>query len=538
LALQADLVAPDGVVLDSSLQNTPKDDPNGIYLAAFLPDNGIYLLRLSGENNSTGDFVLALLGRAAVTPTPLTFGQAVEVTIPQNPTPQFFSFEAQDCPTTLIVTNPNPGQPFSYPFLLKVRDQRGQTVALLRGGEQTEDWVTVQPRSGTYEVEVSSTDPALAGVISLLVTCSGDNPGCPAGQIGLSAGTETCLPCFTPGGPNDGGGCPDLGLTITTDGRDPHLLTASWDPLPGAEGYAVYVYGYVLSGESLSTVYLTHATWIPGDPTAFSWVLPAEGYVGFRFELQVLAGGTVICSQSAEIMLEQPPDQHQNDLPCEISTQRRDVPVRVGPGFDRGIFDFLPPNENIRVVSTIQDADGNIWWEIDKTQIPGGAAAASLWVAAGDVVASGDCDNLPEGEIPPLIPGEEQPELPGGWLPCGSCDTCGHPANECVTSPEGACLWDPATCAPPVSGECHAIRVTVDYTRCPNTTASAMLDTVPNCETSRYSPGTTVQAHAVAVNPKCNVDYWSGCGASGGDNSITFTANSSCTLTAHMHYGN
>jgi len=35
---------------------------------------------------------------------------------------------------------------------------------------------------------------------------------------------------------------------------------------------------------------------------------------------------------------------------------------------------------------------------------------------------------------------------PGRWLGCGSCNTCGHPANECVTSPEGACLWDPATC--------------------------------------------------------------------------------------------
>ena len=37
---------------------------------------------------------------------------------------------------------------------------------------------------------------------------------------------------------------------------------------------------------------------------------------------------------------------------------------------------------------------------------------------------------------------------PGMWLPCGSCDTCGHPAEECVTAPDGACLWDPATCVP------------------------------------------------------------------------------------------
>lgn len=41
---------------------------------------------------------------------------------------------------------------------------------------------------------------------------------------------------------------------------------------------------------------------------------------------------------------------------------------------------------------------------------------------------------------------------PGSWLGCGSCSTCGYPANECVTSPDGACLWDPATCRPSPSG--------------------------------------------------------------------------------------
>lgn len=33
-----------------------------------------------------------------------------------------------------------------------------------------------------------------------------------------------------------------------------------------------------------------------------------------------------------------------------------------------------------------------------------------------------------------------------GWGPCGSCDSCGYPSQECVTSPEGVCLWDPSTC--------------------------------------------------------------------------------------------
>lgn len=36
---------------------------------------------------------------------------------------------------------------------------------------------------------------------------------------------------------------------------------------------------------------------------------------------------------------------------------------------------------------------------------------------------------------------------PGRWLGCGSCESCGDfPTLECVTSPDGTCLWDPATC--------------------------------------------------------------------------------------------
>ncbi|MBN1964326.1 MAG: hypothetical protein JW910_06750, partial [Anaerolineae bacterium] len=104
-------------------------------------------------------------------------------------------------------------------------------------------------------------------------------------------------------------------------------------------------------------------------------------------------------------------------------------------------------------------------------------------------------------------------------------------------SPTGECLWDPATCVAPAP--CYAISAAVDLGNCAAfTTASAMIDTVPNCEGGLYLPGTTMQAHAVAADPKCNVDYWSGCGASGNDNSITFTATGSCTITAHMHAGN
>lgn len=739
LDVQLDLVAPNGVILDQSTQNTPGGESAGAYLSVFLPDAGVYLLRLSGENGTTGDYLLSVFGRSAATSTPLLYGQAVDVTIPANAAPQFFSFETEACPTTLVVTNPGQGQPFTFPFIVKVRDQRGETVALLRGGEQTEDWVTVQPDSGRYEVEVLAADPSLSGSIRLLVTCSGDNPGCPAGAAslgGLSGLAADCTPCPGPGDPVPGGGCPDLHLAAQQGVPMPDATTVSWDDMPGADGYTVRVTGITTDG---GEVYLTHADWIPGDPTAFTWILPTEGYSGYRFTLEVLVDGAVLCTQDVQINIEQTapecpdlgltgaitdaavnavaltwnaglgadqfdldyyaiigageeyggrlilpgdatgrtfdhfpphldgvrfvlwmwrggvlcsdeitvmfngipgeqfscdnfslsvvsatgtqvdlawtaypgadgyvyllmdaarnpvpghsvimgPDQlslslvsppltpgtyiasigpwddvaggfclrevtftfsSPNQLPCAIRTDRADVRVRVGPGPDRAAFTFLPSGVDILVIGQAVGSDGALWWEVDRSQIPGGGAALSLWVAQSDVATVGDCSQVPQTDVPEVVipdePGEPEEPPPGGWLPCGSCDTCGHPANECVTSPEGLCLWDPATCVVPVpddgdGGACYAVSVTVDLGNCAGfTTASAMLDTPPNCEGTRYTPGTTIQAHAVAVDPKCNVDYWSGCGASGGDNSVSFTPSGSCTLVAHMHAGN
>lgn len=631
LDAQIDLIAPNGVILAASDRNRRDDEPLGAYLAAVLPDAGIYLLRISGQNGTTGDFLLTLLGRGALTATALAYDQPVDVAIPPGASPQYFSFVVEDCPTTLLVTNPAEGLPFTFPFLVKVRDQRGQTVALLRGGEELEDWVTLAPYSGRYEVEVRAADPAVAGSLRLLVTCSSDNPGCPPGQpiAGLPgglAGLEACLPCPDPDDEVPGGGCPDLNFRAWQSEGNPLEIIVRWDAAPGADGYAVYVIGLLGGG---GEVYLTHSVWTPGDPLVFTAVLP-EGYAGFRFILRVYSGDVMICTAETEVTIEGGPtcehftawlaeqtdtsvtvgwsdypgadgywvavgnaatrmllpgwpvvllpSEHSTSITgllpgdyfvavapylprggpicirevpftvgggpgeqfiCTISTDRRDVPVRVGPGYTRAIFAFLTPGMEYGVVGQATDGDGNLWWQIDKTLIPGHEMVISLWVAADDVEENGTwCANVPPGDVPPLIP--QEPERPTGqWLPCGSCDTCGHPASECVTSPEGECLWDPASCAgvPPDDGSgCYAVIAAVDPGRC-QTPVSAMLDTPPNCG-SRYTPGTTINAHAVAVDPKCNVEYWSGCGASGTENSITFTPTGSCTITAHMYYGN
>jgi hypothetical protein len=717
LNVQIDLIAPDGLVLSQSSQNMPGGDAMGAYLSVVLPDAGVYVLRVSGANGTTGDFLLTLLGRTAATSTPLVYGQAVDVNIPQNAPPQFFTFDTEDCPTTLVVTNLSEGQPYTFPFVAKVRDQRGQNVALLRGGEQTEDWVTVSPRSGRYEVEVLAADPALSGMVRLLVTCSGDNPGCPAGQAAIAgiAGLG-CRPCPGPGELVPGGGCPDLNFRVE---QGLHMATATtvlWDPMPGAEGYAVYVYGETTGG---GEVYLTHAEWTPGDPTEFTWILPVPGYTGYRFVLQVFMGGSMICTQEVSLELEIvemvcpdlgltggitdesvnavtlnwaadlgadhfdlvlnsiiggaevfsgvltlpgdansyafdhfPPDldgvrfvlwmtrgdlicsaeitimfggetqqvcpprsmqasrlsdtmilvewdaypgatqyvfwvedaggtmlpgypvtvsdtsimvednpaiarfvvnvvdaaaailicpldlfvatqQQPDNGPCAVMTEQSDVWVHVGPGRTRSVFAFMEPGVEYRVTGQALDSDGNPWWQLDKTQFPGHEEVISLWVMQSDVTELGLCTNVPEVEIPPVIPGEEEPP-PGTWGECGSCE-CGHP-GECMTSPEGECLWNPAVChvggeePPPEGGEdCYRLSTAAD----PSWAGSVSVLTGPNCR-SRYRAGTSVQVSASASDPKMHFDHWSGCGASGSANPVTITMNSSCTITAHF----
>jgi hypothetical protein len=221
--------------------------------------------------------------------------------------------------------------------------------------------------------------------------------------------------------------------------------------------------------------------------------------------------------------------------PCAIRTDRGDIPVRVGPGPDRAVFTFLPSGTDILVIGQAIGSDGNLWWEIDRSQIPGGGGAESLWVAQSDAVTSGDCTQVPETDIPDVvIPDDPDEPPPGGWGPCGSCDTCGHPASECVTSPEGVCLWDPATCVetpPDTGGECYVVTTRVIGT-CGGTVSIA---TPSNCEGGGYTPGTTVQAFGNPADPKCQIVAWTGCGASGSGFAVTFTPPGSCTLTAEIN---
>jgi len=222
-----DLTAPDGQMILGSGIHPFSDDPLEAYLSLYLPQNGIYSLRISGEGNTSGDFVLKFHGRGGVSATPMIFGQIIDVNIPTAPPPQYFTFEAQDCPTVFIVTNLNDGHPFTFPFAVHLFNQIGTQIAQLYGGDAIEDRLILAPNSGRYEVIVSSDDPQAQGIIQLLVTCQDQAPGCVgSGQAGSA---DNCPLCF-----GDGEQCAALDVTYTLDG-----LTAvfTWGEVEGADWY-------------------------------------------------------------------------------------------------------------------------------------------------------------------------------------------------------------------------------------------------------------------------------------------------------------
>lgn len=225
-----DLLAPGGQTVASSGTHLFSDEPLEAFVSSFLPQAGIYSLRISAENNTTGEFVLKLMGRGGLSATPLVFGQVVDVALPVNTAPQFFSFDAQDCPTVLVVYNLSEGLPFTFPFVVKVQNTAGTEIAQLYGGDALEDRLIVAPSSGHYELNVSTADPQVAGRVQLLVTCGDQAPGC-IPSSGQGEGSS-CRPCF--GDAFGGEACADFSITYTLSDS---AATFTWTPVEGADWY-------------------------------------------------------------------------------------------------------------------------------------------------------------------------------------------------------------------------------------------------------------------------------------------------------------
>jgi hypothetical protein len=129
-----------------------------------------------------------------------------------------------------------------------------------------------------------------------------------------------------------------------------------------------------------------------------------------------------------------PPD----DETCYISGDNTNL--RAGPSIDYPIAGVLSPGEFLPVYGV--SIDGS-WYAAPED-------GQEVWAAGWVVTASGPCDGLPiAAEPPPPAVSEPAPGQPasGSWGECGSCEYCGpYPASECITNPEGECIWAPGSC--------------------------------------------------------------------------------------------
>jgi hypothetical protein len=107
--------------------------------------------------------------------------------------------------------------------------------------------------------------------------------------------------------------------------------------------------------------------------------------------------GPVTCPQDCIPAFRQTSTQLTGGQPCTVMTTQNNVPMRVGPGLNRGVRDYLKPNTSFPVLGQDQAPDGSLWWQI---QVPG---VAEAWVLQSDVTSSGECQNVGQSAAPPLI---------------------------------------------------------------------------------------------------------------------------------------
>lgn len=404
--------------------------------------------------------------------------------------------------------------------------------------------VFVSERDGTPDLYVM---PAAGGEARRLTS----DPGIEMSPAWSPDGREIAYNALA--APQDAG---ELYL-MNADGSNPHRLidlfgAGGWHPdwSPNGSQLSLSVGRdegadvYTLKRDGTDALRLTdESSWL--SETAFApdgnWIAYMAGYSGFSDLYVIDTAGEHIFRLTETQFDDTQPDWRSIVPPslCAIWTDQEDtVTMNVGPGINRGEFGFLPANQNFRVEGQALDDEGHVWYKLDKTQIPGTEMVNSLWVAAEDVLLSGDCVSVPFSEVPPIIPGA-QPTQPGTWGPCGSCE-CGHP-GECVTSPDGQCLWDPATChippppppdytPPPGSPDCYRLA------RGAQGPGSVSVSPGYNCPGGGgYSAGTVVTLTGIP-DPGAVFTGWSGdCpGINPSANPMSITMTQTCSVTGHF----
>jgi hypothetical protein len=152
----------------------------------------------------------------------------------------------------------------------------------------------------------------------------------------------------------------------------------------------------------------------------------------------------------------EPPDDEQ----CLVSVEGVGIDVRSGPSTACPIVLWLTDVPLPVIGQATSGGEG--WWQLELTGLD------QAWVPQEKVTILTEeaCERVEVVPAPTCRIRSRyvwRPQLPAGpaspssgWGTCGSCSTCGYDPYECVLSPAGTCLWDPATCknsGPPDEGE-------------------------------------------------------------------------------------
>ncbi len=160
-------------------------------------------------------------------------------------------------------------------------------------------------------------------------------------------------------------------------------------------------------------------------------------------------------SYPSQAQSDPPPDDEQ----CLVGVEGIGIEIRSGPSTACPVVAFWLTEVPLPVIGQAQSG-GQWWWQLRLTRIE------QAWVPQRDVIilteeACQKVEVVPAPACRVWTPVRRVPQPPAepassGWGACGSCTTCGYESYECVLSPAGECLWDPATCAgsgPPDEGD-------------------------------------------------------------------------------------
>ena len=597
LTVALTLRAPDGQELAQSVHDRLRPNGRNAHLAHVLPQNGTYTLEVRAEEGA-GNFMLRLQGRAEPVALEMAYGVAVEVDVPQNAPPQFFTFEARTCATTLTVTNLSTGEPYTFPFAVTLRNEAGQAIARLRGGVAHEDRVTVAAESGTYEVEVRPADPTAEGRLSLLVSCASGAPGC--GGSGEAGGDE-CPACPSCPEAWDGDGgvtptvCENVHVTATlipaTSGAE-----VTWDAVPNAAYYWLHVYGYAAGDET----YLG-AIGVPGSDTSLTFDHLFPGLWGFRFVVEAVGAddSTLCVGEDAFTLADEETSCEAFAVTGEVLSNADRTATWSWTGWPDAAF-------YVGVLS-YDDAGGvRTWYDTSAydaattsltTTHPPAAETGNTWTllvgamsADGLVLCSDEATITFESGVEHVVPYvcditllSPREGMANGlqtfyWTPVEGATSY----RVRVYNESGALVAEGVVDAPATSltldvstgaiGGGFTFHVAVEALRygehwCVDavTELRAAEDTGGGGDNSGgssqcyyltaladpsnagyaapltaancgngYTAGTNVDVQAYLTSNNCWLDYWDGCGASGNANPVTITINSDCTITAYL----